>query len=486
MSDPQPRAAQERDGPPGPRLDAGRVRGSPPPGPRPFGQRGPAAGDADRAWREPVTSSTRRWRSWRGAPPPCATRLPPAGFRAGARRPADGHGADRHLRDRVDRDGRRGREGRRGSAPRAAHRHRGRCRPTAAAGRHRRPPARAGHRVGGAGGAVGLQELEGSSTGPPPGVRRLQSLRDELTVLLPDLIDTAVRQAVARRLPAAPPPLPLRSRLACRRARGPGGSAGICCPHRAASRRTRGWRQCTRPSGACISGGRGRRRTAAAAPQPSRLPSVSPPARPRPVGADGRRRSPLPAAPVTSACAHSHFDRPAELASPDARSPERRLWPRRHPLLRLPGMVVGPSMAAGSPTPWAGPASAAAATVVPPRRHRASTATTPSPGTSPAGSSASPAARDGGRRPRPGRTGLAAVVAGERDGTEVAVDLADTQGLVLHGPGGDGVARAAVIGVLAIREPASAVAMVVGDLLPAAPRSPAWCRRPSPRWCSRS
>ena len=74
--------------------------------------------------------------------------------------------------------------------------------------------------------------------------------------------------------------------------------------------------------------------------------------------------------------------------------------------------------------------------------------------------------------------GLAAVVAGERDGAEVAVDLADTQGLVLHGPGGDGVARAAVIGVLATREPASAVAMVVGDLLPAAPPFPGLVQAP--------
>ncbi len=77
-----------------------------------------------------------------------------------------------------------------------------------------------------------------------------------------------------------------------------------------------------------------------------------------------------------------------------------------------------------------------------------------------------------------GGVGLAAVVAGERDDAEVAVDLADTQGLVLLGPGGDGVARAAIIGVLATREPASAVAMVVGDLLPAAPPFPGLVQPP--------
>jgi DNA-binding SARP family transcriptional activator len=69
-------------------------------------------------------------------------------------------------------------------------------------------------------------------------------------------------------------------------------------------------------------------------------------------------------------------------------------------------------------------------------------------------------------------------VAGERDGAEVALDLAESQGLVLHGPGADGVARAAVIGVLATREPASAVAMVVGDLLPAAPPFPGLVQAP--------
>ena len=322
-----------------------------------------------------------------------------------------------------------------------------------------------------------LQELEGSTTDLRQEYGRLQSLRDELTVLLPDLIDTAVRQAVARRMPAAPPP-------ACRRR---------CAARPRRRSRLRSLHRRPPPPRRLPWGRRGRRRCPAPPAAPQRPGPVAAPPR------TCRRASPFRLAAGPGRGAVGADGRPG---APPSRPPRSR---RRLPLLsRLPRSLraaaaprLAPSLAraacpascrgwssgrrwpAGSPTPWAGPASAAAAAVGPPLRQPGSTATTHSPATSPAGSSASPAARER-RPPAPpwAPLGLAAVVAGERDGAEVAVDLADTQGLVLHGPGGDGVARAAVIGVLATREPASAVAMVVGDLLPAAPPFPGLVQAP--------
>jgi DNA-binding SARP family transcriptional activator len=145
----------------------------------------------------------------------------------------------------------------------------------------------------------------------------------------------------------------------------------------------------------------------------------------------------------------------------------------------LPGMVVGPSIAAGV---------AAALGRARLRRRRRRRAAPPAAGLyrhDPYAGNVTRrlerfargkgAAAGGAGLAAPG---LAALVAGERDGAEVAVDLAETQGLVLHGPGAAGAARAAVIGVLATRDPTSAVAMVVGDLLPAAPPFPGLVQAP--------
>ncbi|MEA2842565.1 MAG: hypothetical protein QOJ69_236, partial [Actinomycetota bacterium] len=145
----------------------------------------------------------------------------------------------------------------------------------------------------------------------------------------------------------------------------------------------------------------------------------------------------------------------------------------------LPGMVVGPSMAGGI---------AAALGRARLRRRRRRRAAPPAAGLYRHDPFAGHVTRRLERfargkgvaaaAPALGAAGLTALVAGERDGAEVAVDLGETQGLVLHGPGADGAARAAVIGVLAAREPASAVAMVVGDLLPAAPPFPGLVQAP--------
>ena len=77
--------------------------------------------------------------------------------------------------------------------------------------------------------------------------------------------------------------------------------------------------------------------------------------------------------------------------------------------------------------------------------------------------------------PSPARTlgaaGWAAVIVGERDGDEVTVDLA-ASGLILAGPHGADVVRAAVTGLLAAQGPSTMAAVVVGELLPAVPPFP--------------
>jgi len=62
-----------------------------------------------------------------------------------------------------------------------------------------------------------------------------------------------------------------------------------------------------------------------------------------------------------------------------------------------------------------------------------------------------------------GSGGWATVVLGERDGAEVGVDLS-TSGLVLTGPGGADVIRAAVTGVLAAHGPSTMAAIVAAGV----------------------
>ena len=191
--------------------------------------------------------------------------------------------------------------------------------------------------------------------------------------------------------------------------------------------------------------------------------------------------SPFAAAPVTSAATPAPVA-PAE-AAPVAPTPAPRLAADAGTdsvSCVLPGMVVGPSMAGGI-------ADALGRARL--RRRRRRRAAPPAAGLYRHDPFAGNVTRrlerfargKGAAAAGPAQgaaVGLGAVVVAERDGAELAVDLADTQGLVLHGPGGDGVARAAVIGVVATREPASAVAMVVGDLLPAAPPFPGLVQAP--------
>ena len=63
------------------------------------------------------------------------------------------------------------------------------------------------------------------------------------------------------------------------------------------------------------------------------------------------------------------------------------------------------------------------------------------------------------------------MIVGERDGDEVTIDLA-ASGLILAGPHGADVVRAAVTGLLASQGPSTMAAVVVGELLPAVPPFP--------------
>ncbi|MGI9023368.1 MAG: BTAD domain-containing putative transcriptional regulator [Acidimicrobiales bacterium] len=89
-------------------------------------------------------------------------------------------------------------------------------------------------------------------------------------------------------------------------------------------------------------------------------------------------------------------------------------------------------------------------------------------GADPAGPERPSERGSGPERPseRGGRPATAFVVVAERDGQELAVDLAATSPLALVGPDAHDAARALVTTFLAVNEPASGRAVVAGELLP--------------------